>query len=273
MTPELLNKKSEDDEVFSAPINMQSIAYGPVQSRRLKSSLGINLLSQAEKICNFNCPYCDLGLTKIKMSQVKKNTLFPTVKEVEDAIRNKIVELTKAKRSIDYLTFSGFGEPTLHPDFLEIVTMVIKIRNQLTPQTKITALTNGSMLNNSQVVRALNLLDERMVKLDAGNDDILNLVNAPLTRTSISRIIQGTKSLKDLIIQTMFVQGDINNMTSDHIDEWIEAIGLIKPKAVHLVGLNKSPALLSIKPVSRQRLKEISLLLEKRTKIPSLIFS
>lgn len=253
--------------------NFDSLAYGPVLSRRLGLSLGINLLGNQEKICNFNCPYCDLGFTKIKISQIKKNNWFPKLSSVGDALREKIVELSKSEAKIDHLTISGNGEPTVYPEFPEAITLIRSIRDQMLPGVPIAILTNGSKLGDSQILKSLNLCDVRMVKLDAGNDDMLEKTESPLTRTNLTKLIQGAKALKDVIIQSMFIKGAVDNTLPEHIDDWIEVMGLIKPKLVHIYSMDRAPALAKLNPVPRQRLKEISMLLEKKTKITSLIFS
>ena len=173
----------DEVEFKPAPI-FDDLAYGPVDSRRLGKSLGINLLGTEQKICNFNCPYCELGLTDIKVSQIKKMTNFPTLKAVEDSLRHKILLLSQKKVKIDYLTVSGNGEPTLYPDFSGAITLIKKIRDQLLPGVPITVLTNGSTLGESQTVKAMNQCDERMMKLDAGNDAMLVKMESPLTRTN-----------------------------------------------------------------------------------------
>ena len=124
-------------------LKFDSLAYGPIESRRLEWSLGINLLGDTEKICNFNCPYCDLGFTNIKISQIKKTGAFPSLASIGESFRDKILALTKSSRKIDHVTLSGNGEPTLHPEFPEAVTLIKAIRDQMLPGVPIAILTNG----------------------------------------------------------------------------------------------------------------------------------
>jgi len=266
-------RRNIDEFEFKPAPTFDDHAYGPVDSRRLGRSLGINLLGTDLKICNFDCPYCELGTTKIKISQIKKHAQFPSLELVEASLRGKILKLPQSKLKIDYITISGNGEPTLYPDFPGAVSLIKRIRDQLLPSSRLTVLTNGSTLGDAQIVKALNHCDERMMKLDAGNDEMLTKVASPLIRTNLSKLIQGARVLKDTILQSMFIQGSVDNTHPDHIDEWIEVVGLIKPKLVHICSIDRPPAISSLSPVPRQRLKEISLLLEKKTKVPSLIFS
>lgn len=269
---EFPQKTKEYDELktLSEP---WGITYGPIKSRRLGVSLGINLLGSGEKICSYDCPYCELGFTKLKMAQMKKEAKFPTLQEVEAALRNQILELTKQEVKLDSLSIVGNGEPTLYPQFPEAVALIIKVRDELCPETRVGILTNGSTLNDPKTVKGLNLLDDRMVKLDAGNDDMLKRIDGPLVRMSIAKLIQGTRKLKDVILQSFFVQGVIDNTTNSEVDDWIEVVGMIKPKLVHIYGLDRVPPLAGLKQAPPQKLKEISERLQKRTLIKGLVFS
>jgi wyosine [tRNA(Phe)-imidazoG37] synthetase (radical SAM superfamily) len=248
------------------------ICYGPLQSRRLGLSLGVNLLGSQDKICSFDCPYCELGLTKLKMSQMKKAP-YPQLSEIDSSVRNGIVELTKKGVKIDAITFDGNGETTLYPEFPEAVSLIMKIRDDLASESRVVALTNGATLDNAKIIRALNQLDDRMVKLDAGNDEMMKKINSPLVRMTVAKLIQGAKRLNDVTIQSMFLQGAIDNTNSHEIDEWIEAVGMIRPKTVHLYSLDRIPAISGLKQVPSQRLKEIAQLLQKRTQIKASVFS
>jgi wyosine [tRNA(Phe)-imidazoG37] synthetase (radical SAM superfamily) len=259
----------EDLRTLTEPL---TTIYGPSPSRRLGTSLGINLLGSGQKICSFNCPYCELGLTQLKMAQMKKGP-FPPLEEVERDLRTRLVELTKNRVKLDYITISGNGEPTMHPLFLEAAVLIKKIRDELTPVTPIACLSNGATLDSNKVIKGLNLLDERMIKLDAGNDEMLSKIDAPLVRITVAKLIQGVKKLSGVILQSLFVQGIVENTTPHEVDEWIEVAGIIKPKAVHIYTLDRVPPTAGLKAVPPQRLKEISQILTKRTGIKATVFS
>jgi len=248
------------------------VIYGPVQSRRLGLSLGINLLGPGDKVCSFDCPYCDVGLTKTKMSEVK-NFRFPTISELEEVFEKSLVEVLKDGRKLDSITFSGNGEPTLHPEFAEAVKTVASLRKRLCPEVKVAILSNGVALDSSKIVLALNLLDERILKLDAGNDVMLKKINSPLTRLNIKKLINGCSELKDLTLQSLFLQGKIDNSIPNEVDDWIEVVGMIKPKAVQLCTLEWIPPTSGLRQVPKQRLKEIAELLTKRTQITAQVFA
>ncbi len=266
-------KKSSEYEDLKELTESWTLTYGPIKSRRLGVSLGINLLGSGEKICSYNCPYCELGFTKLKMSQMKEAAVFPTLQQLDEALRKHIVTLTKEGVQLDSLSIVGNGEPTLYPDFVEAVQKVIEVRNELVPETKVGILTNGSTLNNPKVVKGLNQLDDRMIKLDAGNDEMLTRIDEPLVRMTIAKLIQGSKKLKDVILQSFFVQGAIDNTVNSEVDDWIEVVGMIKPKLVHIYGLDRIPPLSGLKQAPPQKLKEIAEKLEKRTLIKALVFA
>jgi len=265
-------KTSEYEELQEMKGPM-GLCYGPVTSRRLGASLGINFLGTQDKICSYDCPYCELGLTKLKMSHIKKAMAYPSLAEIDGAVRKIVVDFTKSGTKFDTLCVSGNGDPTLHPEFLEAVQLLIKIRDDLVPENKVVVLSNGTTLDESKIIKAMNLFDERMIKLDAGNDEMLKKINAPLVRMNLSRLILGTKKLKDVILQAMFLQGAIDNTIPAEVEEWVEVVGIIKPKLVHLYSLDRVPPVPGLKQVPSQKLKEISQLLLKRTQIKGVVFS
>ena len=248
------------------------VVYGPFQSRRLGLSLGINLLGSEKKICNFNCPYCELGKTELKMAEIKLTTNFIELSKLESELQDRISILLQNKTPPDFITFVGNGEPTLFPELNDAVNIVLQTRNRMSPTSQVGILTNGSTLDNSKVVQALNLLDERMIKLDAGSEQMLVKINGPLSRLTLRKVINGCSRLKDVTLQSFFVQGAIDNTVAAEIDEWIEVVGMIKPKLVHVYTLDRVPPTTGLIPVPKQRLKEIVEKLAKRTQVPALVF-
>jgi wyosine [tRNA(Phe)-imidazoG37] synthetase (radical SAM superfamily) len=268
-----LPKKTPEYEELKEIQPPLGLSYGPQISRRYGTTLGINFLGSIEKICSYDCPYCELGLTKVKMSHVKKGVSYPTPSEIDQAMRNHVLLLTKEKKGINEIVISGNGDPSLHPDFFEAVDVVKKARDELTPTTRIAILSNGANLDEAKIIRAYNLIDDKIIKMDAGNDEMLRKIGNPSVRVTITKLIQGIRKIKSPTIQTMFLQGAIDNTLPGEIDEWIEVVGIIKPIAVQLYSLDRIPPTSGLKQVSTQRLKEISLLLNKRTGIKGTVFS
>ncbi len=251
---------------------VSEIVYGPVDSRRLGSALGINLSGSAVKICAFDCSYCDLGPSDVRLNRIKKNIVFPTPQEVAHALSQKLDELRKEQISFSQIIFSGNGEPTLHPEFPLVVDEVLKVRELNAVGTQVSILTSGSTFGSRRVMAALNLLNERMVKLDAGSEKMFKRMNSPLTRITLSNLITSLAPMKDCIIQSFFVQGAVDNTATPDIEDWIEVIGLIKPKLVHIHGMNRIPAHSGLIRADENTLYSIAARLERKTHIKSLVF-
>ncbi len=164
------------------------IIYGPILSRRLGRSLGINLLPANRKVCSFDCIYCQYGYTHELLLNPNRSML-PSASDVFAAVEHAL----KKPRSIDYLTFSGNGEPTIHPDFPEIVRGVKEIKSKLHPDAKLAILSNSSRVTDPEIAAALRLLDAPMMKLDAGDEDTFRAINHPVSSVKISDIVTGLK--------------------------------------------------------------------------------
>lgn len=237
-----------------------SIIYGPVNSKRLLRSLGINILSNNEKICRFNCVYCQYGLTK------KFSNSFISVKEVEEALSNFFLNPSK----IDYLTFSGNGEPTIHPEFSEIVKVVKRIRDKLAPSIPIALLSNSSNILNLPI-DILEMIDVKIFKLDAGNQKMFSLINRPLIDISLKEIIKGLKRIAKklpITIQTMFITlSNENNYEGENLKDYLFLIKEIKPAFIQIYSADRPVAIKFVNPVSNEKLKELEEYINKKTKI------
>lgn len=244
------------------------LVYGPVASRRFGLSLGINPLG-ATKVCSFDCRYCDLGASVMTMNKIRKELTFPSREEIVQSVRT---ELRKHQEGLAAVTFSGNGEPTLHPEFEEIVTDVQIARNEIAPQAKLIVLSNGAHLDSKKVIAGMNKLDLRVLKLDAGNDKMMKALNSPLVRRNLSQLLTGFKKLNNCVIQAMFVKGAIDNTQVSDIDEWVELIGMIQPAAVQLLTVTRPPADSAILPVDEDVLYSIAFKLKKRTQLEAEIF-
>ena len=237
--------------------------YGPLQSRRFGQSLGINLLGSDEKICSFNCVYCELGDTKIRMRDVKKNLPFIQPEELDLSLRNRLKELYDQNISIDSITISGNGEPTLHPRYPEMIEIIVTAKADIFPETPVRLLTNGSMLDQRKIAQASNRLDDVVVKFDAGNDRVLSEINSPSVRQSTNKTLSGMRNLDRLSLQCMFVSGSVDNTTPSHIEEWIEAIALTQAHTIYLYSLDRVPRSPGLQKVSEAKLTLIKRELQK----------
>lgn len=247
------------------------IAYGPLESRRLGHSLGVNFLG-AKKICSFDCPYCELGTTQIRMNQLKQDLDFPKREEIDTQVRTKLRALIESGQVLNAITIAGNGEPTLHPEFMECVQVVLAARSELMPGVKIVVLTNGAHCDNKRVVHGLNLVDERMVKIDAGNDNTFKRINKPLVRANLSKITSGSRKLKDVIVQSLFVQGAADNTSLEDVEEWLEIVGIVQPRAVHIYTIERIPALPGLKKADEDTLYTIASRLKRKLQVECLVF-
>ena len=227
------------------------IVYGPVASRRLGRTLGVNLAPAGRKACNFECAYCRFAWAA---PPARRDWPDPT-----EVIR--VVERTLEKcGSIDTITVAGNGEPTLHPAFAPIADGLFYARNRLAPAAKLTLLSNGSTLHRLEVVNALGRFDGRCMKLDAGDATTFRLVNAaPMT---LGRLIGNLRGVGRLTLQSMFVHdvnGLVDNTTPHAVSAWLEAVERIRPDGVDVCTLDRTPARgSSLRRVSAEMLERIA---------------
>ncbi len=248
------------------PIALQSgIVYGPVRSRRLGWSLGLNVLPIRYKLCSFNCVYCQYGWTTICTTDpTYRLGDFPTPNDFRGALESALRET----REIDNITFSGNGEPTLHPQFEKLVDIAKQLRNRYFPKAKLCILSNSSTVSIEKVFRALAKLDSRIMKLDAGGLETFSKLNRPCRGVDYRTIVNGLRSLENVTLQTMFVDGKIQNIGDREIREWIERVGEIKPSKAQVYSLHRPSAEPSLHEVPAERLSAVAAQTEEATGVP-----
>ena len=232
----------------------RSIVYGPVRSRRLGRSLGINLLPASAKACTFDCLYCQYGWTPAEPEAPPARSGLPTVEAVLAAVEDALAALPEPPA---YLTFSGNGEATLHPDFPEIVAGVTALRDRLAPSTRTAILSNSSLLHDPAVREALARLDVRIMKLDAGTEETFRRFNRPFGGTTLASVLAGLASLGGVTVQTLFAEGPAGNAEPGEIRGWIENVVTLRPEAVQLYTLDRGCPCDEIGPVGRRLLETI----------------
>jgi wyosine [tRNA(Phe)-imidazoG37] synthetase (radical SAM superfamily) len=247
---------------------VNDVVYGPYASRRFGSSLGVNILPFGVKVCAFNCNYCHCGWTfDLADATTLASWTWPTPGDVAEGLERRLKELAGTK--IDAITISGNGEPTLHPEFSRVIEEIVTARDRHAKGVPLHILTNGANLAKPGVAEALNLLDERDVKLDAGTESMFLEMNSPTEDIGIWDVMRGVKGLTDFVVQAMFTRGRRDNSTPAEVDAWIEAVKRIKPKRVDVYSLSLLPADAKIVAVDDERLREIASLCEQRTGIPT----
>jgi wyosine [tRNA(Phe)-imidazoG37] synthetase (radical SAM superfamily) len=235
--------------------------YGPVRSRRLGQSLGINILPGNVKRCTFNCSYCQYGWTRAAAAGTPRGIgdIWPSPASIVKAVGLRLRRAQAQREPIHRLTLAGNGEPTLHPQFGDVVAGLKTLRDELAPKIPVAVLSNSSTLDCPEVVRAIGALDERYMKLDAGDSAVLRRVNsAPM---SLEQIVEGLGRLRDVVIQAMFVRdrlGRIDNSGDVAVASWIRALSRIGPRRVHVYSIDRAPAWPYLQAVPAARLEEIA---------------
>jgi wyosine [tRNA(Phe)-imidazoG37] synthetase (radical SAM superfamily) len=247
----------------------QGIIYGPVNSRRLGRSLGINLSPTGYKLCSFNCVYCHYGWTHRLASGFDTfRDDLPSRVEVEAAVE----EALKPGLDFDYITFSGNGEPTLHPDFPKLVDDVIALRKLYRPKVKLGLLSNSTGLVHRAVRDVIPKIDFPMFKLDAGTERTFRAVNRPAADISFGTIVDGLASLSNIIIQSTLIDGDPGNVTQAELNAYFDLLKRIKPREVHIYSIDRPVPKSDIVLVPPKKLEEIAETGRKKTGIPIVAF-
>ena len=269
---EAFDFKNEYAHFLTTDPKEMGICYGPIKQFGFNASLGVNLLGQGNKICSFDCPYCELGRTKMRLNRVKKDGPYASLDGLEFQLDKEFATYSEKKIQIDAIHISGNGEPTLYPHLVEAIDIILKLKNKYFSQSKTLMLTNGAHLDQRKTLEAVNKLDSVVFKLDVGNDRLLKEINAPLVRSTVSHLISTSQSIKNLSIQSFFVQGSNDNTKAADIEEWIEVIGLIKPRRVFISTLTHTPSIGGLIACDEDTLYTISSKLERKTGIKPEVF-
>lgn len=233
------------------------IAYGPIHSRRLGTSLGMEIMPLAHKLCTFNCVYCECGWNeKILHPQL------PTREEVRAALEAKLSVLDCP---LDVITFSGNGEPTLHPEFLGIMEDTCALRDRYCPKAKVSVLSNSTQLGRPDVVKALRLCDNRILKLDAATDEMMRRIDLPVNEhLTVRTIIDWLAQFDgDFTLQTCFLRGEhdgliIDNTTPDELDAWYKAVDYLHPKQIMIYVIDRKTPEERLSKIPREEMERIA---------------
>ncbi|MCF8217420.1 MAG: radical SAM protein [Bacteroidales bacterium] len=240
-----------------------SIVYGPVNSRRFGISLGINVLPENSKVCSFDCIYCEVGWNSDFPSN-HSNQQFHAREDIYHSLKERLIDLKERHMIPDNITFSGNGEPTMHPEFSNIVEDIKKIRDQYVPDTHITVLSNSTTLNNKSVFDTLLHIENNIMKLDAGSENMFRLINQPVDNIHIEDIVENLKIFNGkLFIQSMFLRGEhrgepIDNTTKEEVQKWLDHIKAINPKGVLLYSIDRATPNHTIEKVQYEELERIA---------------
>lgn len=234
-----------------------SIVYGPIRSRRLGVSLGVNLLPTDSKLCTFDCVYCECG-----WNQTTVRPILPSREEVYVALKS---QLANNGTEIDVITFSGNGEPTLHPEFLGIIEDTCALRDVYCKKAKVSVLSNSTQLGRADVVKALRLCDNRILKLDSAIDKTMQIIDQPNNpNLKVEQIVQWLEAFHgDFTLQTCFLRGEYNdeiidNTTLQELTAWYKMVDRLRPKQVMIYVIDRATPLKTLEKIPAEKMKEIA---------------
>lgn len=245
--------------LFESPI------FGPVHSRRLGVSLGVNLLPADGKICSFDCIYCECGYNK----DFRTKSKLPTQQEVYNALEVQLQKMQKEGVAPNVITFAGNGEPTLHPHFKAIIEDTLHLRNTYFPTAKVSVLTNGTMLHKKEVIEALKSVDNNIIHLDTVDLPYIKRLNRPQCRYDVKEQIERIKAFEgSAIIQTIFLKGthedtSMDNTKDNYVLPWLAALKEIAPREVMIYTIERETPDLNLEKANPEELDRIAALVQK----------
>jgi len=251
---------------FMATFLFEDIVFGPVKSRRLGVSLGINLLPGDRKWCSFNCIYCECGWSG---KGPYDSDGFPSRPVVAAALKQRLIAMTAKKERPDTITFAGNGEPTLHPSFPGIISDTVALRDLIVPEARIAVLSNGTMLDDPSVFNALKLVDQNILKIDSAREETVRLLNQPGKGFSYSRLVENIMRLGGkFVLQTLFVRGTYNgklvdNASEGEINDWLELVDRLGPQLVMVYTIARDTPVTGLGKVPAEELYSIAARVEK----------
>jgi wyosine [tRNA(Phe)-imidazoG37] synthetase (radical SAM superfamily) len=240
--------------IYPSPI------FGPVHSRRLGVSLGINLLPRDGKVCTFNCIYCECGFNE----DHHPHAILPTREEVRAALEARLQDMQAHGPRPDVLTFAGNGEPTAHPQFAEIMEDVLALRDRYFPEAKVSVLSNATMIQRPAVHAALLKVDNNILKLDTVQPDYIRRIDRPTGHYDVKQVIERMKEFKgQLIVQTMFMKGtyegeSVDNTSDAYVKPWIEALKTIAPRQVMIYTIDRETPAHELQKATHEELDRIA---------------
>ena len=240
------------------------IIFGPVKSRRLGVSLGINLLPNDSKLCSFNCIYCECGWNPEETYKVN----FHPRALVKEKLEQKLTEMKKANEAPDVITFAGNGEPCMHPEFAGIIDDTIELRDLIFPKARIAVLSNATMIHKPDVFDALNKVEDNILKLDGGKEETIIALDQPVGAFNLEKTVDLLSKFNgNLTIQTLFIKGEykgksIDNTSQEEIDLWLQHLKKIQPREVMIYTISRDTPVNTLKKVELKDLERIAKLVE-----------
>lgn len=232
---------------------------GPIHSRRLGISLGVNLLPKDGKVCSFDCLYCECG-----WNRDHRGGKFPDAAEVMEQLEAKLQQMLSDGAGLDVITFAGNGEPTLHPHFAEVIDQTLSLRDKYYPSAKVSVLSNATRMSDPRVHAALLKVDNNILKIDGAFDETIHLIDQPAdSHYSVKQVVEGMKSFEgQLIVQTMFVRGEhegkvVDNTTVAEVTAWCQLMREIRPHQIMVYSLDRPTPEPNLTRVSKEEMAQL----------------
>lgn len=233
----------------------EETVFGPIHSRRLGRSLGINLLPTQGKICNFDCIYCECGWNR----DGRGDTVLPTAAKVRSDLENKLTELMLEGTPIDSITFSGDGEPTLNPEFPRIIEDTLFLRDAYFPSAKVSVLSNATRIHIPEIFEALRKVDNPILKIDAPTDGLAARINQPAPGYELARVVEALEQFEgDFVLQTMFLRSkDFDSSAKEVLDGWMDIVRHLKPRLLMVYTIDRPTPADGLEKFSAARMREL----------------
>ncbi len=218
-------------------LHFDEIVFGPIRSRRLGSSLGVNLLPSKGKLCNFDCVYCECGWNK----DGKSDGRFPELKDIEAALEEKMSRAAAEGVPVDSITFSGNGEPTIHPAFAQVIDVTLRLRDRYFPQAKVSVLSNATMIGRKDVADALMRVDNPILKIDASSDELVRKINKPAGSYRLAEVVENLRKFEGrFVLQTMFLRSEeFDTASPEALAAWMDIVRELKPREVMVYTIDR----------------------------------
>lgn len=232
----------------------ETVVFGPIVSRRLGRSLGINLLPEQGKICNFDCIYCECGWNR----DGRGDSHIPSAEEVYYALESKLKQLSEDGASVDSITFSGDGEPTLNPDFAQIIDDTLMLRDKYLPNAAVSVLSNATKVYVSEIFNALKKVDRPILKIDAATDALAALINKPTSDYSVNRVVNSLKAFNgQFTLQTMFLRSpDFDSASPEALFPWMDIVRQLRPREIMAYTIARPTPMNGLMKYSDQQMRE-----------------
>lgn len=218
-------------------LHFDEIVFGPIFSRRLGSSLGVNLLPSKGKLCNFDCIYCECGWNKDGMGDRR----FPEFADIEAALEEKMAMAAADGTRVDSITFSGNGEPTMHPEFPKVIDVTIRLRDRYFPNAKVSVLSNATLLGRPEIADALMRVDNPILKIDASSDALIQKINKPAGTYRLEAVLENLKKFEGrFVLQTMFLKSPyFDTAVPESLNRWMDIVRELKPREVMVYTIDR----------------------------------